>query len=82
MSRSFGVILTALFPVTAIIASAAMFPLILQNSPPRLLLVSALILSPVIAVFGAMRFQRRYFYLTVFGVLAFQLAAEAILNYW
>lgn len=82
MSRSFGVILTTLFPLTSIIASAAMFPLVLQNSSPRLLLVSMLILSPAVAIFGALRFQRRHFYLTVFGVLAFQFAAEAILNYW
>lgn len=82
MSRSFGVILTTIFPLIALIASAATFPLVLQNSPARLLLIAALLLSPLVAVLAAARLKLTPFYLAVFGTLTLQIIAEAILNYW
>lgn len=68
-----------IIPVVVALSVAATYPLVLDNSPVRLLAIAALIASPVLV--SVVRFgPRRTAYLT--AVMAAQVVALGYINRW
>jgi hypothetical protein len=82
MFRAAAFILTLFFPITGVVASVLMYPMVLRNTPLQLCLILILFLSPLLPFVALFRAgDKRYFSVTIATFFA-QVALESIINEW